>query len=73
LGYVDLPFLFRGPFPRGARVIVEHGTDDDKITIWYIDPDNVTARPLETIAASSAVFTATEEEATEEESEEEDE
>lgn len=43
LGYVDLPFLFHGPFPRGAKRIVEHGVDNDKFTIWYIDPENVTA------------------------------
>ena len=49
LGYVDLPFLFNGPFARGAKLIVEHGVDKDKITIWYIDPDNVTIKPNEAL------------------------
>lgn len=53
LGYVDLPFLFNGPFPRGAKLIVEHGVDKDKITIWYIDPDNVTIQPNEMMPATA--------------------
>lgn len=53
LGYVDLPFLFNGPFSRGAKLILEHGVDKDKITIWYIDPDNVIVKPNEMITTTA--------------------
>lgn len=53
LGYVDLPLLFNGPFPRGAKLILEHGVDGDKITIWYIDPDNVTVKTNEMLATTA--------------------
>lgn len=70
LGYVDLPFLFRGPFPRGARVIVEHGADGEKATIWYIDPKRVTEKPFEGVAAPATPPDESDEESAPEEGEE---
>lgn len=73
LGYVDLPFLFHGPFPRGTKVILEHGVDNDKIAIWYIDPHRVTGRPVEGIVTTPAATPIEDEESPTESSEEDNE
>jgi CRISPR-associated endonuclease/helicase Cas3 len=71
LGYVDLPFLFHGPIPLygSGKVLMQHGTDPDKIKIWYIDPKQVTPRPFEGLASSPAAPDVGDKEVVAEESE----
>lgn len=54
LGYVDLPLIFRGPYPRGTRVIMQYGVEPNAATVWYIDPKRLTNGSFDGVLQSTS-------------------
>ncbi|KAA3663960.1 MAG: CRISPR-associated helicase Cas3' [Chloroflexi bacterium] len=53
LGYVNLPFLFEGPIPAGAKKFMRRQEEAHEAKIWYIDPENVTIKANEIVGETA--------------------